>query len=122
MIAAEEPGGERKFTGWLPGLLVVVALTLVAIAIAGFHSGMEDDSIYLPGIKKLAEPGSVSARRAVLHQPDECVSALAHGRRLRANHPSPGGGNAIGLAGSVHLCARGGVMDHCLPLLPSLLG
>jgi len=54
--AAEGQAGEQKFAGWLPGLLVVVALTVAAIAIAGFHSGMEDDSIYLPGIKKLLHP------------------------------------------------------------------
>jgi hypothetical protein len=54
--AAEELGGEKKFAGWLTGFLVVVALTVAAIAITGFHSGMEDDSIYLPGIKKLVNP------------------------------------------------------------------
>ncbi len=56
MSTAKEQGGERKFADRLPGLLVVVILTVAAIGIAGFHSGMEDDAIYLPGIKKLLNP------------------------------------------------------------------
>ena len=46
----------RKFPPRLPGFLAVSSLTAAAIAIAGYHSGMEDDAIYLAGIKKLLNP------------------------------------------------------------------
>jgi hypothetical protein len=40
---------------WMTYLLLGV-LTCIAILIAGFHIGIEDDAIYLPGIKKLLNP------------------------------------------------------------------
>ncbi len=43
-------------TGWATGLLAVSSLTCLAILVAGYHSGIEDDAIYLPGIKKLLNP------------------------------------------------------------------
>jgi hypothetical protein len=43
-------------SGWLTGLTAVSTLSCVAILVAGYHGGMEDDAIYLPGIKKLLNP------------------------------------------------------------------
>ena len=37
-------------------ILLLGVLTCFAILIAGFHIGIEDDAIYLPGIKKLLNP------------------------------------------------------------------
>ncbi len=42
--------------GWVTNLAAVSGLTCVAILVAGYHSGIEDDAIYLPGIKKLLNP------------------------------------------------------------------
>jgi hypothetical protein len=36
--------------------MAVSSLTALAILVAGYHSGIEDDAIYLPGIKKLLNP------------------------------------------------------------------
>src|SRR5258708_6059996 len=52
-------GSERRqaqlLSPWMTILLLGV-LTCFAILIAGFHIGIEDDAIYLPGIKKLLNP------------------------------------------------------------------
>src|SRR5258708_38306304 len=52
-------GSERReaqlLSAWMTILLLGV-LTCFAILIAGFHIGIEDDAIYLPGIKKLLNP------------------------------------------------------------------
>lgn len=37
-------------------MIILGLLTWFAILIAGYHSGIEDDAIYLPGLKKLLDP------------------------------------------------------------------
>jgi hypothetical protein len=52
-------GAKRRQLRLRSGLVAFalqVALTLVAVLIAGYHSGIEDDAIYLPAIKKLLNP------------------------------------------------------------------
>jgi len=46
----------RRSPDWLPEFVAITVLTLSAIIIAGYHSGIEDDAIYLAGIKKLLNP------------------------------------------------------------------
>ena len=53
--SAREPRQPQLLSPWMTILLLGV-LTCFAILIAGFHIGIEDDAIYLPGIKKLLNP------------------------------------------------------------------
>jgi hypothetical protein len=46
----------RPYPSWATAFVAVSSLTCAAILIAGYHSGIEDDAIYLPGIKKLLNP------------------------------------------------------------------
>jgi hypothetical protein len=47
---------QQKRSGRGMTILLLGVLTCFAILIAGFHIGIEDDAIYLPGIKKLLNP------------------------------------------------------------------
>jgi hypothetical protein len=56
-IQTAEGAKGRRFPSWATAFLTVCSLTCAAILISGYHSGIEDDAIYLPGIKKLLNPG-----------------------------------------------------------------
>lgn len=55
---ASAPATSRtaSFHPRLVGTLACATLSSVALLIAGYHSGIEDDAIYLPGVKKLLDP------------------------------------------------------------------
>jgi hypothetical protein len=58
-VPGPNAGAERRKLQLHSGLVTFAlqaVLTLSAILIAGYHSGIEDDAIYLPAIKKLMNP------------------------------------------------------------------
>ena len=55
--AAAAPAiSKKRVPGVLATVMLLCALTCGAMLVQGFHSGMEDDAIYLPAIKKLVNP------------------------------------------------------------------
>ncbi len=45
-----------RVPSWTLTIVVIAFLTSLAILVAGYHDGIEDDAIYLPAVKKLLNP------------------------------------------------------------------